>query len=471
MNKKVTIVYDDTRQPNRDIKNITGKKGFGDTIFKRVTLKERMRYFFENMDCVETFYDNKEIAQVIPNIKTPVFLIYSNFVVNDADALEILVNKAIYAHENYCVKCDNKEAAVIFCDAENMTKAGRSDFSAYPVIDTNCLTDISDIFNFRQFITSGFEARFFNSLSGDKYTVIKSSENIEKLKAEYTYYSLLPDSMKQWFVMPYDFKQEDGKASYCMQRYHMTDLAIRYIHGAVSTEEFTKILDNLFYFVKNRSVIEVSQEEYEAGAKSLYVDKVKTRIDQLKELPEYEELAKQIVASTDYSSVDEIFERYCALYDRIRGGRKFINIQVIGHGDLCFSNILYSNEASLLKLIDPKGATDSKDLYMDPFYDLAKLSHSICGHYDFFNSDLVEITLDEKLKAHVIVEADNRDYVELFKNKLKEHNIDFRLVRLYETSLFLSMLPLHVDRPKKVFGFILNALAIMDSLENEVENG
>ena len=103
---------------------------------------------------------------------------------------------------------------------------------------------------------------------------------------------------------------------------------------------------------------------------------------------------------------------------------------------------------------------------MDPYYDVAKLSHSICGHYDFFNSDLYEITIDAGLRARVKVDADNRGYVELFKESLAEHGMDFVLIRLYETSLFLSMLPLHMDRPQKVFGFIMNALAIMDSLEN-----
>ena len=54
----------------------------------------------------------------------------------------------------------------------------------------------------------------------------------------------------------------------------------------------------------------------------------------------------------------------------------------------------------------------------------------------------------------------------MFKDSRAEHGLDFVLIRLYETSLFLSMLPLHMDRPQKVFGFIMNALAIMDRLEN-----
>ena len=149
-------------------------------------------------------------------------------------------------------------------------------------------------------------------------------------------------------------------------------------------------------------------------------------------------------------------------------GRKFIPVLVIGHGDLCFSNILYSREASVLRLIDPKGAQTEAELYMNPYYDLAKLSHSICGNYDFFNSDLFEITLNEHMQFDLTIDNDNTHFVNIFKEYLQKNELDYRLVRLYEASLFLSMLPLHIDREKKVFAFVLNAIRILEELE---ENG
>ena len=41
-------------------------------------------------------------------------------------------------------------------------------------------------------------------------------------------------------------------------------------------------------------------------------------------------------------------------------------------------------------------------------------------------------------------------------------------VRIYEASLFLSMLPLHMDNPHKVFAFILNAKNILEEIEGYV---
>ena len=51
---------------------------------------------------------------------------------------------------------------------------------------------------------------------------------------------------------------------------------------------------------------------------------------------------------------------------------------------------------------------------------------------------------------------------------MEENGFDYQTVRLYEASLFLSMLPLHIDYPLKVFGFILNAINILEEIEDEL---
>ena len=460
----VAVVYDDTRRPGKEIAAITGGKSFGQTIYKRQTLMERTAEVFNGMDGVTAFVPagSKEMM----NLKnTHVILYYSDFGIADLKGLTTIVYKAGYAHENYKITHANRIACVIFESEESFFAASSSDFDRYTEIASDAFTDLSDVNNFRSFITGGFDARFFNSLKGDEYTVVKSSDRKDKIKAEYTFYSLLPDDMKQWFARPFDYTESDSGASYKMQRYHMTDLAIRYVHGSISVEEFSEIMRHLFHFLGIRHSIRTGSVDYEVEAKRLYITKVYERIKQLKGMEGYDRIAGLISSLTPYRDIDEIVGRYVNMYDRIRSGIVFDHVKCVSHGDLCFSNILYSGPDALTVLIDPKGAAKEEDLYMDPYYDIAKLSHSICGHYDFFNSDLYEITVDANLLATVTVDADNRPYVALFRQSLENANMDIRLVRLYETSLFLSMLPLHMDRPKKVFAFILNAIAILDSLE------
>ena len=69
-------------------------------------------------------------------------------------------------------------------------------------------------------------------------------------------------------------------------------------------------------------------------------------------------------------------------------------------------------------------------------------------------------------KLSVMGEAYQEQYRKIFMEYLQQNQIDYTLIRLYEASLFLSMLPLHIDREKKVFAFLLNAIQILKEIEH-----
>ena len=96
------------------------------------------------------------------------------------------------------------------------------------------------------------------------------------------------------------------------------------------------------------------------------------------------------------------------------------------------------------------------------------MSHSICGNYDFFNNAMFDITVDEQFRCHLSIPSHNTEYKEVFRRKLEGEGYDYLMVRVYEVSLFLSMLPLHIDRPHKVFGLLLNAVEILEEIEKDV---
>ena len=466
--RKVLFIYDDSIKPNQDIKSITGKKSFGNTIFKRMSLKDRVKQRVCQIEFVDKFFDADDFKEDVIRSLTAdysVFRMYSGYEILDIDKLSVLIEKSLFAQECYDIMCGEQVVAVMYPGINDYMVCSNKASGANERIVSDAFVDLSDINNFRTFITSGFEARFFNALKGDDYTVVKTSDNVWKLSREYNYFTLLPDEMKQYFATVYNYRETEGSASYTIERYHMTDLALRYVHGAISEEEFRAVMERLFHFISIRKVRQVSDEEYSNNANELYINKVEKRIEELKKLPQYERIQKYIEQGTDYKDIDEIFARYRTLYDRISSPKRFMKVHVVGHGDLCFSNILYNHDAALLKLIDPKGALEEDELYMNPYYDIAKLSHSVWGSYDYFNSDLYEIELDSNMKLKLRVDSDNEKYIKIFREYLAKNNIDENLVRLYEASLFLSMLPLHIDREKKVFGFVLNAIDILDELE------
>lgn len=487
--KRIYVVYDDSQMPGREIRTITGGKTFGETIFKRLTLLQRVSDEIEKESRVAGIMvyrgkkDEDALFAALPSGEEKVVIVhlYSNFGLADRNEFAVLLKKAEYMQEPYTAFCDGRVAMTFLDSVEGYKKAFPAltarEYEA-AAIENNAFTDLSVRANFLTFITGGFDARFFNALEGDEYTVTKRSSKKEKIKAEYEFYYLLPDTMKMWFVMPYDYKEDENGASYTMERFHMTDIAIRFVHGAVDTEELRDILDKLFYFISHRETKQVDVPEGKEIADSLYIGKLKERMEELKTCKEYADFDRMLAMGTDYEGIEALVARYESLYEKLSldiggpgkakaggfTGRTYDRLAV-GHGDLCFSNILYNRESEILKLIDPKGALRKEDLYTDPYYDLAKLSHSICGGYDFFNSGLYEISIKRDLKLELSIDVDTAPFAEIFREYLEKNGFSYPLVRLYEASLFLSMLPYHMDQPGKVFGFLLNAVKILDEVD------
>lgn len=328
------------------------------------------------------------------------------------------------------------------------------------------LLDLRSTEEFLHAVTSTFDARHFNRVSSqDRYTITKFSTNVEKLKQEYDYYSLLPARMRRFFIEPFDFQTTEQGASYRMERLLIPDFALQWLHNSVRTADFEQFVRHIFYFLGERGVRRSTPEEARSAADLLYVDKVVDRVRQLQQQDGFKGISAQ--AELAFQGVQSLLERYLGMYRKLAPQRSYDQCSII-HGDLCFSNILYNGALATLKLIDPRGAIKTSDLYADPFYDLAKLSHSIEGRYDYINAGQYSIELDTEGKPSLKVQAPPRNReVEIFRNHCKHYGASPRLIRLYEASLFISMTPLHIESPLKVLAFLLNAHQILQGVEDE----
>lgn len=436
--------------------------------------------FIQNFFELNILRNSSQLIEEIKNLpnKMGVVHIYSEHVIKNDKEFDNIIKKSQYIKQNLIIETEEKSVAIIMFRntneyisflknslVSNSLEEALQDLEISK-INTDTFINLNNINNFLQYITGGFDARFFNALKGDEYIVTKTSTNKTKIKSEYSFYYLIPDSMKKWFVLPYDYKETDTTASYTMERLHMTDVAIRWVHGAISLLEFERLLKRVFYFIDTRISKQIRKEEYELITNDLYLNKLYKRIEELKKHQKFNIFDNLIKSSTNYKTIDDIILKYKTLYNKFVLEKNHEYISVIGHGDLCFSNMLYDNETSTLKLIDTKGALEETQIWTNPYYDIAKLSHSICGKYDFFNSGMHEIKLNSDLKFELIVDFDNEKYIEIFKKYLEKSGYDYNMIRILEASLFLSMLPLHMDYPQKVFGFLLNAINILEELES-----
>ena len=483
---KLIVIYDDTGRKSEVITDIIGEKGFADVVVKKKCLedyfKEVIETHFNNVfwKKIRSSYEYAELhseLEIVTSQEVKILHVFSNYIVSDKEKALLSLDKINYIDEPYAVMdgkmvvaamFPNLQSYAVFCKAvASGQKAWDKAKELKEHFNIDGMVDIGVISNFIQCITGNFDSRYFNSLKGNEYTIVKSSTNKKKIRAEYEFYHLLPEDMKYWFVLPFDYKEDQERASYTMERLHMTDLAIKWVHGSMDASEFELIMDKYFYFFKHRHEKACNQEEYEKMAESLYEKKVNERIENLKSLKEYKAIASLLEVSTN-TTIDCLVEKYYALKRIIESQNNNEFVHVIGHGDPCFANTLYNKSTQTLKFIDPKGAMSEEDLWTNPYYDIAKLSHSVCGRYDFFNNGLYDIHIAEDFSYDLEIPFDNSYFKDIFKKKVEENGFDYLTVRIYEASLFLSMLPLHIDNPHKVFGFILNVKNILEEIEKDV---
>lgn len=140
------------------------------------------------------------------------------------------------------------------------------------------------------------------------------------------------------------------------------------------------------------------------------------------------------------------------------------------HGDLCFSNLLFEPGSGVLRLIDPRGDFMGSVNQGDPRYDLAKVLHSVHGRYDFIINDLFRLEQDG---LNFELSMPQSDYLETLQNLLfdkirAQTPYAVHELILLESLLFLTMLPLHHDQPKRQIAFLLTGLKLLNGVYHKV---
>ena len=307
---KIIVVYDDSGRKSEVIADIIGDKCFADVVVKKRRLEEYYRDEIRKIypDLIwKKIHSVFEYADLIKNIEfyntseVKVLHCFSNYLISDPRKAGLSFKKLSYIDEVYGVLDSQRAVAAMFPSAAdyimfcNNVIAGQKAWDLVRGLkekfEIEGLVDIGVIGNFIQCITGNFDSRYFNSLKGNEYTLVKSSSNKRKIKAEYSFYHILPEDMKFWFVMPFNYQETEESASYTMERLHMTDLAIKWVHGSMDEAEFEELMDKYFFFFKSRHTKRCSLKEYENISNKLYVDKVNDRIADLKRLPEYRNAA------------------------------------------------------------------------------------------------------------------------------------------------------------------------------------
>lgn len=478
------IVLDDRELTDGELHSLVGCRHYGDIIVRRQPLADHFRAALPAWarHALVHLRDDGDLPALRARLEASdddcaVCVIAGRAGFPDPDRLAMLVERLPYAEEDFTDR-PYKPLLLFLRHAHQLLEYWPA-FAAGPVhgweqgwrdaqrVQSLQPLDISTMRGFLSLTTGATAARHFNQVDIDTYFYTKSSTDQAKMKAEYLFHSLVPEEMRPWLIQPFGYEEGNGRASYRMMRYYLADVALQWVHDAFDAESFQAFVERLLFFIASRPRQPCSAAESAQAARSLFVDKVEQRARQFLAMPEGRRIDALAAAGTPELALERQLERYLRLYRKHE--RQFqCDHMAIGHGDPCFSNVLYDQQRYLMKLIDPKGALSAGELWTHPMYDLCKISHSVLGDYDFINNSQYRVgfTDDNALRLHLNL-GGQAALKPLFTRHLRTQGYDPRIVRLGEASLFLSMLPLHIDVPNKVLAFLLKAHAILNEVEHD----
>jgi hypothetical protein len=336
----------------------------------------------------------------------------------------------------------------------------------------NALAEPADYIESKEYIDCGhadnyyaarrrlINARFFNSLEFNEAagTIRKTSDNKEKLVDEIRWLQAIPKELRTYTPTIFDYSRDPMEPFLEMEFYSYPSLDEAFVSARFDFDAWGKLFSKLFGLIRVASKYTVDDSHLHDDLKEMYLNKTRLRISQVG----FGHLEEKIhINGKAVNGLRQVQEQLEGALER-KGALETPRFQVV-HGDLCLGNILYDAKHGLIKLIDARGRFGRFDIYGDVYYDLAKLSHSILGKYDFIVSGRSRVIADGssyelRFKSSVYHETVGA----IFRQYLEREGYDLGRVRLIESLLFLSMVPLHRDYPDRQLAMLLQGLTLFN---------
>ena len=317
---------------------------------------------------------------------------------------------------------------------------------------------LQNYFHSRRLVTT---ARSFNAMKITKYTVEKSSSDQFKMAAEAHWLTHLPPAIQPYAVRVFSHGvSDDGKkGSYTTDYQYAPNLAELFVFSKVGRLTWKKILSSCSDFLEACSIHhgKRSRDDYFSA---LVHEKTDARLESYAEKTSFDLDRPIRLNGVAYPSLREIARKMQACV--IRDERRPSSVM---HGDFCFSNILYNSRNQRISVIDPRGYVFSEqaEIYGDLRYDVAKLSHSINGFYDLIVAGRYDLEAKGDYDMRISFEhSPMRDWLRSSFASMQIAGISTSdpEVKAITVLLFLSMLPLHADRPDRQRAFVANAVRL-----------
>ena len=340
-------------------------------------------------------------------------------------------------------------------------------------------------------------SRCFNQVSIDQKmgVVTKQSSEVKKLQQEVHFYQSLPAHLQIYFPRLIDSGisssidnagNAQDTAWYSLEYYPYKSLSQYFVYYALPMESWDDIFDRLLFihqqFTKTNSIDvhacpdsntsnEASRLIDSEALNQFYAQKLNARLAQAKTSDSLEQILNAKTISLNGQTLQGFNTLQPWLMDQIQQLCRNVKIGFV-HGDLCFSNILFEPGSGVLRLIDPRGDFIGSVNQGDPRYDLAKVLHSVHGRYDFIINDLFRLEQDDLNFEFTMPQSDYLEKLQslLFDKIMAQTTYARHELILLESLLFLTMLPLHRDQPKRQVAFLLTGLKLLNAVYDSMKH-
>lgn len=307
----------------------------------------------------------------------------------------------------------------------------------------------------------GANKRVFNTLELDpaRGLITKTSLDEKKLKEELEWYLNLPKECE--YLSPRIVSYGFGPVSITMELYGYKALNTLWLEekgflgpSPIWDQIFTSI-DTAIEDLGLHSQPFWPHQLLEAGTE-MYLNKTVQRLEKLDS--RFDQFRQDLIINErEIHGLDYVLAKLPEI------GKELNIFQIeditLIHGDLCLSNILYEPENGFIRLIDPRGSFGQIRNYGDRLYEFAKLSHSFIGNYDFYiNGQFIYEHTDNGLLLQAMTNNAHTRLKHKFTEWLKTKTDKTLQVKLIQSLLFLSMIPLHSDRPRAQMAFMCQGL-------------
>lgn len=303
--------------------------------------------------------------------------------------------------------------------------------------------------------------RVFNDLKISQFSVKKLSSDKKKMHAEAKWFENAPYALKSYLPSLWGYGEEEEKGYYEIEYFYLSTLSDLYVFALQPLFVWEKIFSVCAAFLNTcHSEKPPLKEKFTKSGNALYGKKTELRLAIFSKESKLDLNKRWIYNGEITPSINDILTEINQDIDL--ADESFVSVM---HGDFCFSNILFNFKTQSIKVIDPRGIdlNGNQTIYGDIRYDVAKLAHSVIGLYDFIVAGKYSLKFNTPydIEFDVFVDETTLDIQNSFLSfkigdfSLKELNTFPILIHL-----FLSMLPLHNDKPDRQKALLANAFRI-----------